>query len=248
MKIVIPMAGPEPQFSKIGQIKALVEIADKPMIELVVDNLKSIRDDAEFIFVIRKEICRKYHLDDVLKLLVPNATIVTAQNDTAGAACTAMLAIDHLQDNDPMIITNGDQLIQTDLNKAMTDLTLRNLDAGTIVFESIHPRWSYVLVDENQLVVEAAEKWPISKMATAGFYYFKQAGDFIEAVGNMLQKQASVNDWYYVCPTFNELILKQKRIGIHQIKRTEYISLATPEGVEAYSQSLRGNHRTGKDE
>jgi hypothetical protein len=57
----------------------------------------------------------------------------------------------------------------------------------------------------------------------------------------MLINQSSVNDIYYVCPTFNQMILEQKKIGVHRINRSEYVSLATPENIESYIQQLKGN-------
>ena len=45
--------------------------------------------------------------------------------------------------------------------------------AGTVIFKSVHPRWSYVKLDSKKNVVEAAEKVPISNNATAGTYFFK---------------------------------------------------------------------------
>jgi dTDP-glucose pyrophosphorylase len=241
MNIIVPMAGLEPQFSKCGQIKALVEIADRPVIEHVVENLRTVSEPMQFIFVVRQEACKKYHLDDVLRLLAPQSKIVTVQGETAGAACTAMLAIDHINPTEPLIVTNADQLLLVNLEKVIDTFQKKNLDGGTIIFNSVHPRWSYVQIDQNDLVIEAAEKWPISRNATAGFYYFKHGSDFINAVSRMLINQSSVNDIYYVCPTFNQMILEQKKIGVHRINRSEYVSLATPENIESYIQQLKGN-------
>lgn len=137
----------------------------------------------------------------------------------------------------------------TDLSKVVDDFRRRRLDAGTIVFESIHPRWSFVRLGEEDLIVEAAEKRPISRWATAGFYYFRRGIDFVAAATMSIRKDAQVAGQFYVCPTFNELILQQARIGIFRIDRSAYRSLATPQNVEEYEAYLSGQRaRQGHDE
>jgi len=60
------------------------------------------------------------------------------------------------------------------LGEAIAAFRRQELDAGTIVFDSVHPRWSFVKTNEKGLVIEAAEKRPPSRNATAGFYHFNK--------------------------------------------------------------------------
>jgi dTDP-glucose pyrophosphorylase len=88
-------------------------------------------------------------------------------------------------------------------------------------------------------VIEAAEKRPISRYATAGVYYFRQGKAFVQAAMEMIKKDAHTNGIFYVCPTFNELILEQAKIGVYKISRDSYFSIATPEGVQVYEEYLK---------
>lgn len=236
MNILIPIASADESFKAHGYryCKSLVEINGKPMIERVYDCLISI-PDAAFHFVIRRDDNEIFHLGQVLQLLHPGTTVIEAQNATSGAACTCLLGVTYIDNEQELIITNGDQLLNANLPEIIAHFRKRELDAGVIVFESVHPRWSYVRTDEKNHVVEAAEKNPISRMATAGFYYFRQGCDFVEAAKAMIRKGDSVQDGYFVCPALNQLVLKQKRIGTVSIPRTDYISLAKPEDVETYT-------------
>ena len=56
----------------------------------------------------------------------------------------------------------------------------------------------------------------------------------------MIMKDAHHNGAFYICPCYNEMILQQGKIGIHRIPRNSYISLATPQGLHAYEEQLRG--------
>lgn len=239
INVVIPMAGGDELFQRQGYpfAKPVTEIEGRPLIEHAFDCLRTI-PDSRFVFVIRKEDDLRFHLRDMLRLLDPEAAVIRAEGKTAGAACTVMLAVEHIHPDEELLVANGDQIFDFDLNIALASFRDRGLDAGTVVFDSVHPRWSFVRTDEDGLVVEAAEKRPVSRNATAGVYYFRKGAFFLEAAQTMIRKGASVNGAYFVCPSFNELVLDQKRVGIHPIDREQYISLATPQAIEEYEQVL----------
>lgn len=81
--------------------------------------------------------------------------------------------------NAALIIANGDQVIEADLRSIVTGCVDGAAAAGVITFESLHPRRSYVLLDQASQVVQAAEKTVLSKNAICGFYFFRSANDFI---------------------------------------------------------------------
>lgn len=248
MKLLIPLAGGDQPFLDQGYhyCKVLSEIQGRPMVEHVWDCLKEIQAD-QHVFIVRKEDCKRFYLDDVLRLLDPDAVVIQADQVTAGAACTSLLAVEHIDGEEELVIANGDQLFSVSLADAISDFRRRSLDGGTIVFEAVHPRWSFVRLNDDGLVVEAAEKRPISRFATAGFYYFRRGADFVSAAKSMIVKGADVSGLYYVCPSFNEMILNQARIGVFEVPREGYVSLATPQNVKDYDQRLlRGERRRSK--
>ncbi len=239
MKVLVPMSGSDAAFREAGypRCKSLIEINGKAIIQHIYENLLSLKPE-QFIFVIRKEDHAQHHLSDVLGLLAPGCRVIVAEGNTAGAACTALLAVEAIGADEELVIANADQIIRADLFAIIQGFRQRGLDGGTIAFDSIHPRWSYVRVNEAGLVTEAAEKRPISRHATAGFYYFRKGGDFATAAMGMIRKAAHVNNVYYVCPTFNEMILRQAKIGVHEIRPEQYFSLATPQDVQRYEERL----------
>ncbi len=83
-----------------------------------------------------------------------------------------------------------------------------------MTFEASHPKWSYARVDETGKVLETVEKKVISNHATVGLYYFKKGKEFVEAAQSMIHKNIRYNNEFYICPTYNELLLKNKN-GIH---------------------------------
>ena len=236
LQLLILMSGRDDAFRDAGYLypKTLVEIAGIPLVQVVLDSLDELRRQASRVVVtIRREEDRKHHTGAVIRLIEPRADVVLI-DETAGAACSALLAIEHLDPNAPLAIINGDQLLRADLPQILDGFAGQGLDGGIIVFEAVHPRWSYVRCDADGLVVETAEKRPISNLATAGIYYFKRAGDFLSATMSMIKKNAHVGNNYFVCPAYNELVLNQARIGIAKVPKAAYVSLHNPEGVHAY--------------
>ena len=238
MKVIIPIVGNDTLENNTDYMISLYEIERKTIFQYCYDFLKSI-DDAEFIVVLRKQDIKKYHFDQIVKLLIPNVKIVVAEGDTKGSVCSSLLAIDYIEDNEPLVISSSNQLFLANANDVINYFIEKDYDGGIVTFEDIHPKFSFVELDEKGLVIEAAEKRPISKHATAGFYYFKKGSDFIESAIGMISKDAAVNGLFYLCPVYNEMILKQKKIGVYPIDRNDYFLLKTESGIDAYKQYLK---------
>lgn len=237
MNIIIPIGGTNKKNSETEYIKSLQEIERKTILQYVFESLQSINAD-HFIVVIKREDANKYHLDNIVRLLRPEAEVIIAEGETMGAACTCMLAVDKLAMDEPLIITGSDQVLTLPAKNISDFFESKGWDGGTVIFNDVHPRWSYVRLDENEFVVEAAEKRPISQHATAGFYYFKKAKTFLECAQTMIMKNASVNGQFFVCPVFNEMILRQMKIGVYKIDKEQYYSFGHDSGIDAYKTYL----------
>lgn len=245
VKIVIPIAGNNHKDEKFGYIRGLYEIERKTLLQHVYESLAVI-EGAEFTVVLRKEDIARYHLDNMLRLMIPGVRVVVADGETKGAACSCLLAIDEIKEDEPLIIAGSDQVVTANLQEAVNTFRERDYDGGVVTFEGIHPRWSFVKTNAEGLVIEAAEKRPISKMATTGFYYFKKGGYFIDAAEQMIKKGVNVNGRYYVCPVYNEMILKQKKIGIYQINREDYFNFKQDNAIAEYEKYLMKRREQGE--
>lgn len=204
----------------------LSEVNGVPLIQRVTDQLSF--NDGVVVYLFQDKYIKRYHLDDIIKLISDkNFSVFPVPDNTAGAACTALLGTVSLPQSEPLLIVSGNQLVDVDIKIFVDEMNNNNYDAGTIIFDSIHPRYSYVMLNDEGLVTEASEKKPISKNATAGTYWFRQTSDFTNAVMNMIRKDAKVDGRFYICPSFNELILKGLRVGVIKISPEQYHPLKT---------------------
>ena len=237
LNVLIPMAGAGSRFEQAGYTfpKPLIEVRNKPMIQVVVENLNI---DANYIYVVQKSHREKYNLDTLLNLITPGCKIVETNGVTQGAACTALLAKCFIDNDSPLFFANSDQFVEWDSNEFMYKMQETNADGGIVTFKATHPKWSFAKINEHTgLVEEVAEKNPISDTATVGYYYWKHGSDFVNYAEEMIKNDIRVNDEFYVCPVFNQAIQDAKEIRTFNVKGMW--GLGTPEDLNHYLENYK---------
>lgn len=240
MIVIMPMAGIAKRFIDAGFIlpKPLVEINNRPMIEYVLSNFKDF-NNIKFLPVVLREHIDNFHIDSVINRLIPETRILgihARDSVSSGAAKTVLDAIEsfNIGDDEELVVCNCDQFI----NWKVSDFLLRKQQEADshwiLTFRSVSPKWSYVRI-KNGLVTEVAEKNPISNIATVGIYFFKTCGDFKFAAEQMMSKNIRVNNEFYVCPVFNELVERGDNIRIYDV---EMFGMGTPEDLEANKEKI----------
>jgi HAD superfamily hydrolase (TIGR01509 family) len=238
LNVLIPMAGAGSRFAQQGYTfpKPLIEVNNKPMIEVVVNNLNI---EAHYIFLVQKEHYKKYNLKYLLNLIAPGCDIIQLDGVTEGAAVTTLLARDLINNNNPLVIANSDQYIEWNSNECMYAFSADEIDGGILTFPAHHPKWSYAKLGTDGFVSEVAEKQVISSNATCGVYYWKHGSDYIKYAEQMINKNIRVNNEFYVCPVFNEAISDGKRFRIKTIDRMW--GIGTPEDLNYFLDNRKNN-------
>lgn len=232
MKALIPMAGNGSRFAEKGYTfpKPLIDVRGNPMIQVVIDTLPPCE---EYIFICREEQVEKYNLFDLLQQITHGkAKINTVNQVTEGAACTALLAKDLINNGQELLIANSDQFVVYD--KRNFDIMRRHSHARGIIFtfNACHPKWSFAKLNSNLEIVEVAEKRPISNMATCGIYYFAKGEYFVRAAENMIAKNIRTNNEFYIAPVFNEMIGNSELVLPFFVDKM--MGLGTPEDLELF--------------
>ncbi len=229
------MAGQGKKFAEKGYTfpKPLIEIQGKPMIEWVVKNLTPAREH-RFIFICRREHYEKYKLGATLNLLAPNCKVVISSGDTAGAASTALLAKEYIDNQDPLLLAGSDQFVEGGVNAFLDFAEKENIDGAILTLKATHPKWSFSKIGQSGYVIETAEKNPISDNASVGIFYFKSGSDFAGAAESMIKKDIRTHEQFFIAPAYNELILQDKKIKIFEVPSGLVHSWATPEDLENF--------------
>lgn len=246
MNLVIPIASSSKFFSleEYGYPKPLIEIMGIPMIEHVIKNITQGNDLKKIIFVVKQDECDRFHLDSTLNLLSPiKPEIIKLRSDTQGALCSVLLAIDHINQDEPLLISNADQIFDQGISAYLHHFTASNLDAACLTFSSVHPRWSFIKTNDEGLVVETAEKRPISKNAIAGVYWYKSGSDFVHSSMASIKHGSSIEGKYFISPVFNEYVLSGKRVGHLPVPNERYHTFYSPQKIEEFEFRLKSNRR-----
>jgi NDP-sugar pyrophosphorylase family protein len=247
VRVIIPAAGEGARFRKAGyqKPKPFVDVAGRPMIEHVIRNVAPRQANVHVLL-------RKQHIESepaaVGSMRTRGYVVHEVDRLTEGTACTLLLARAAFDDDKPVLVANSDQVVDFSVDAFVRDCLDRNLDGSILVFKDARrdTKWSFARVDGAGLVVEVAEKKPISDLATVGIYLFRRGSDFVRAAVDMIARNDRVNNEFYTCPVYNYMVMRGLRIGICEIPATAMHGLGTPEDLDAYlaAQSPAGRKKT----
>jgi dTDP-glucose pyrophosphorylase len=214
LNIVIPMAGRGSRFAAAGykDPKPLIPVGGKPMIQWVIENVRPQREH-RFIFLCLAEHLINYpEVPATLSRLCPGSIIVKVYGVTEGAACTVLLAREHIDNKNPLMIVNADQFVDISIDAYLDEMDQRSADGLIMTFWSDHPKWSYCKMKHNRTVEEVVEKKVVSNEATVGIYNYRFGSDFVKAADLMIINDLRVNNEFYVAPVYNQLIAEGRNI------------------------------------
>jgi len=236
INVVIPMAGAGSRFAKAGyeKPKPFIDVNGKPMIVRVLENLAY--PDARYILIARKE-----HMDKEAALVEQiekdfNAIFIPIDKLTEGTACTVLYARKYINNDEPLLIANSDQIVDMNIVDFIDDCKTRELDGSILTFmdEFKDPKWSFAKIDDNNLVTKVKEKVVISKFATVGIYLYSKGSEFVNATIDMIIENERVNGEFYTCPTYNYAIEENAKIGIYNIDFKQMHGIGTPDDLNIY--------------
>lgn len=236
--IVIPMAGMSSRFFKAGYTKPkyMLKTKGKTLFECSVLSFEKYFKDEMFVFVIRDIYgTKQFIIDKIKELGIKDFKIVCLDAETKGQAETVFLGLDGIDDDETLTIFNIDTFRP---NFSYPDLTGKE-DGYLEVFQGSGDNWSFVRPenDESTLLIETAEKRPMSDLCCTGLYFFNKVSDFKSSFLDYQHKPKELWDKgeLYVAPLYNFLINSGKRIHYHQINPQEVIFCGTPQEYEELS-------------
>lgn len=240
MIIVMPMAGRGERFRQAGFTlpKPLIPIDGEPMFVRATKSLP-LGLATELVFAILEEHIAQFALDHLIREHFGHLPlrIVALKQVTSGQAETVQVATAASAEGAPLLVFNADSAFEDDLADYLP--CLGSEVAGVVqVFRDHQPRWSFVRCDEQLRVLEAAEKRPISDLASTGLYYFRSLREYRE----LYRRLDLCNGETYIAPMYNQLVAQAAVVLAKPVRR--YYCFGTPQDYEAYTQ--RGQVFTGR--
>ncbi|ASV56834.1 glycosyl transferase family 2 [Lelliottia jeotgali] len=206
------------------------------MVELVIRNLRPSRPH-RFIFICQQEHLERYRFKQKLQRLAPGCEVIGLPGLTDGAACTVLAAAALIDNDQPLMIANSDQWVDSDIDAYLATMDRRELDGLLMTFHASDAKWSYVLRDEQQQVCQVVEKQVVSDEATVGIYNFRRGRDFCFQARKMVAENERSQGEFYVAPVYTRLYQNgQTRIDTYPIGTGMY-GLGTPADLATFLQS-----------
>lgn len=238
--IVFPMAGLSRRFSEAGydRPKYMLDLNGCSVFSHAVQSFREYFDEEDFLFIARREPGAAEFLSAELAWLgVRRASVVWLEAPTAGQADTVRLGLRQaaVPRDAPLTIFNIDTFRPRFLYPDKPWMSAA--DGYLEVMYGADPGFSYVSPRNGAFaedrVEKTAEKTVISDLASTGLYWFRRAGDLLDAVDRAEAEGGTRSGELYVAPLYNLLIGQGGDIRFHRVAADEVVFCGTPAQYEA---------------
>lgn len=236
------MAGNGQRFDDAGykELKPLIKIRGKRMIEYVCDMFNKDCDD--FVFIVSSSAYRKGDIQPVLKKYVKNCTILSVEDHKKGPVWTVWTkAIPFIENEEPVIIVHCDTPLKWDYNKFRDFAKYKD---GVLVSNvGFHPHslastmMAFSRTDADGRVMEVKEKSSYTsdhfkEHASAGLYWFKKGKYVKDYFEKALDYNMNYNGEFYVTLVYNLLI--KDGLDVYSYPVDYVLGFGTPQEVKNY--------------
>lgn len=238
LHIILAMAGRGSRFAKAGFTtpKPLIKVDGKPMFMKALSSLDGVEAKKHYTIIIRAEHDKEYDLSAQLKDVLPQANVVSSDEQPTGALRDAYRAKPHLKPDEGIVLLDCDLWFHSQPYYEMVQDSLSgksDIAGGLLTFEADNPRYSYAEIDENWMVSRTAEKEVISNRAITGAYYIANTQTFIKAADELLgQPLTDKMPEYYISHIYNVLLGQGGKIKATPVE--QFASFGTPEELKTY--------------
>lgn len=209
MNIIVPLAGPDFVLPN-GSVKPLTPIKDSALLRHTLDTRPWASESPNYTFIFHKSTKSDAFIERHLRSWYPDAKTISISNYTRGAAFSALIGLSAQVDFSKPIIVDLADIIYKTIKPDICEIfeTDKNCGAVALVFESSETKYSYLRLNDEGSVIEAAEKRVISSTASAGTYIFRDTATYLRAVAHAIDNEntQTFKGLFYVCPLFNGVL------------------------------------------
>lgn len=234
MNIIIPIGGKGERFLNAGytERKPLISILDKYMIFYVLDNLKVNVEDN--IYIIYNQVLDKYNFSELVSERYNNITLIRVSN-TKGAVETIKLGLEVIlkkKVHDKCVIMDCDTFYTEDVINMY-----RNINSNAVFYivnKEEKPIYSYIILDDNDIIIDIKEKIKISDNANVGIYCFNNIKKLYNNCVKLIEQHCYLNIELYTSMMIKSMI-EEKEIFRGILLDEKYVfNLGTPQQIETY--------------
>ena len=179
--LVMPMAGRGSRFSAAGfdLPKPLLPLEGEPFFWWATESVRRVFTIRSMAFVVLAEHVAAHAIDREILARYPEAEVVVLPDVTSGSLATAVAGCQAVSGEAWLVVNDCDQAFRADTLAAALPGFPADTAGFLCHFRSYVPAYSYALYDAAGRLVRTAEKDPISDLAIAGAYGFRDRATFL---------------------------------------------------------------------
>jgi NDP-sugar pyrophosphorylase family protein len=243
MKKIILLSGHSQRFLDEGyNIKPLIKIGNKTVLELVVETIHSSDEEnySNYIFVVKKEDIMKYNVHVFISSHFPECTIVPIESNKEGPVYSLKNAYEYILNDEEVLVSYCDLYIKWNFQEFIDYINSVKCDGLLVSHNNWHPHrihnksFAYMLTDRYNNVYKIMEKDyfidPLKEPASSGIYYFKSGAVLKKYCDMLLKRGIKTNNEFYLTLPYN-LMIEDGLVVKHYVHRY-YFCFGTPRDVE----------------
>ena len=242
MHIIIPMSGIGKRFIDAGYVvpKPLIIVENKPIIQHIVELFPG---ESKFTFICNDDHLKNTNMREILEKISPGCSIFEVSvNDRKGPVDAVLQAKDLIIDDEKIIISYCDYGTDWNYKEFKQEVIESNVDGAIACYKGFHPHMlgndNYAFVKETNMYMDKIqEKKPftdnkMNEYASNGTYYFKSGSIVKKYFKELIEKNISINNEFYVSMVYN--LLKQDGCNIRIFEIEKMLQWGTPADLEEY--------------
>jgi capsule biosynthesis phosphatase len=237
MIIIIPLGGIGERFKNNGykKPKALINLAGKPILYYLLDNLNL--SNIDFVCIPYNKEYFEFNFEKQLIKDYPDIKFhfYKLTTNTEGAAETLNKVLNTFEYEDqPVLCLDGDNFYTTDI------VEIWNGKNKIITFEDFqeNPLYSYVEI-KNNLITDIIEKEKISNYACTGAYGFDSYKNLLNYTNKILINKIKEKNEYYTSIVIKEMIKDNFNFEYAVVKNDTYHCLGTPIQLKLFYNTIQ---------
>lgn len=242
MQVIIPMSGSGQRFLDSGytEIKPLIKISEKPMIEYVTSLFPS---DSDFLFICREDHIKTTNLKNELLRIQPNSKIKEIQSHKLGPVHAVLQALDEIENDTPIWISYCDYNMIWDFHEINIFLQAGNYSGAVVCYKGFHPHlirsnvYAGCRLDSFGNLLEIREKYSftIDKTQSAhstGTYYFSNKKILEKYFNELYISNKKINGEFYISTVFEFML--NDNLHIYAPTIPFFCQWGTPSDLQEY--------------
>lgn len=241
--LLIPMAGLGSRFTHAGYTipKPFLQVRSQPMFLSAWEDLPYCSKN---VFVFRADMPGSEGLSEFVRK-VPGVKLLGLHEKTEGQACTCLLGLDDIGDDESLTIGACDNGLRYDADcfealwREDVDIIVWTIRGYPGAIKNPH-MYGWADVDSRGYIQRVFVKKPLMCLnydpILTGAFTFRRTGDFRQSVRKMIKREGRVNNEFYVDECINDAIGLGLNVRIFDVDA--YLCWGTPEDLMTYEYWL----------